>query len=59
MKNGDSLIAKYGKKTDNVKDLEKNKTNVLKGYYSNDYMYEIDYEKYPTILIEDRKCRRN
>ena len=26
-------------KQTNVKDLEKNKTNVLKGYYSNDYMY--------------------
>ena len=44
---------KIWEKTDNVKDLEKNKTNVLKGYYSNDYMYEIDYEKYPTILIEE------
>ena len=40
-------------KTENVKDLEKNKTNILKGYYSNDYMYEIDYEKYSTIPIEE------
>ena len=44
---------KIWEKTDNVKDLEKNKTNVLKGYYSNDYMYEIDYERYPTLLIEE------
>ena len=40
-------------KTENVKNLEKNKINVLKGYYSNDFMYEVDYETYPTILTED------
>jgi hypothetical protein len=44
-------------KTENVKDLEKTKTNVLKGYYSNDFMYEIDYEEYPTILIDDSNIK--
>lgn len=48
---------KLWKKTENVKDLESTKTNVLKGYYSNDFMYEIDYEEYPTILIDDSNIK--
>tara|TARA_Y100000389_G_scaffold204694_1_gene258933 strand:- start:2372 stop:2812 length:441 start_codon:yes stop_codon:yes gene_type:complete len=41
-------------KTKGLKNLEEKKiSNVLKGYYSNNFMYEIDYENYPTILIDD------
>ena len=40
-------------KTENVKNLERKKMNVLKGYYSNNYMYEVDYENYPTILVDE------
>ena len=40
-------------KNNTIKDLEKNtQTEVLKGYYSNDFMYEIDYETYDTDLIK-------
>lgn len=44
----------HWEKTKELKKLEGKKiSNVLKGYYSNDFMYEVDYENYPTILIED------
>ena len=42
------------KKNEKVKNLQDNPhQKVLKGYYSNDFMYEIDYEKYDTKLIEE------
>ena len=41
------------KKNEKVKILQDNPNQkVLKGYYSNDFMYELDYEKYDTKLIE-------
>jgi len=40
-------------KNNTIEGLEKNtQTEVLKGYYSNDFMYEIDYETYDTDLIK-------
>jgi len=39
-------------KTKNVEDLTKRKKSVLKGYYQNDFMYEIDYEEYLSEPIE-------
>lgn len=41
------------KKVENVKKIETSKKPLtLKGYYSNDFMYEIDYSDYNTNLIE-------
>ena len=33
--------------------IEGKHTNVLKGYYSNQYMYEIDYEEYDSGIQKD------
>jgi hypothetical protein len=37
----------------NMKGLSKRKQTVLKGYYPNDFMYEIDYKEYSTSKLVD------
>ena len=60
--NGKMCNEKWGKpecnnwiKKDNIKLLETSKKqNVLRGYHSNDFMYEIDYKNYDMNNIEKK-----
>ena len=44
---------------ENIKKISKRKQTVLKGYYPNDFMYEIDYEEYSTTLLEEDDTDKN
>mgnify|MGYP001177097142 FL=1 len=46
-------------KNEKVKTIKDGPTlKVLKGYYSNDFMYELDYENYDTQLIEGEEGKK-
>ena len=46
-------------KNEKVKTIKDGPTlKVLKGYYSNDFMYELDYENYETQLIEGEEGKK-
>jgi hypothetical protein len=56
---GEPECKKWEKKEKLTKIEDRKTLNILKGHYSNPYMYEIDYEEYGNIEGEDDNNDKN